>query len=142
MKRKWNVSVALAIFDEDTHAALMRYFPPRTDAADNLHTFHVWWTISNSKQNFKFTSSLRNAAALKDGKPEFMGTLAVWIALWTVQRRPISWKCILYAQATAELNRTVQSQATLIEKRLKTRCTRTSIMLFQFFRPVVGEKNK
>ena len=45
----------------------MKYVPPGNYAADFLHTCHVWWTISISKQNLKTRSSLENAAALKDG---------------------------------------------------------------------------
>ena len=59
---KQNASVALAIFEETTIAALKRYFPSGNYAAQFLHAFHVWWSISNSKQRLNSRNSIGNAA--------------------------------------------------------------------------------
>ena len=61
-------------------------------------------------------SFLGNAAALIDGKPEFSGSFASWIAHWTVKRRRNSQKYTLYVQATAALYRTLRFQAPCISK--------------------------
>ena len=116
---KQNVSVALAIFEETTIAALKRYFPSRNDAAQILHAFHVWWSISNSKQRFNSRNSIGNAAVLGDRKPEFLRLFADWIAHWTNQRLPNSQKFTLTAQTSAALIRTMRCQAALIEDLLR-----------------------
>ena len=109
----------LAVFDEATHAALTKYFPPRKYAAVFLHTFHVWWTISNSMHHFKKMSSQGNHDAFKNVIPEFLGWFASWIAHWTLQKLPKSRKFTSYAQKTASLNHTMQFKTTLNEDLLK-----------------------
>ena len=47
---KQSVSLALAIFDETTSAAIRSYFPERNDAASFLNLFYKLFVICNSKQ--------------------------------------------------------------------------------------------
>ena len=48
---KQSVPLALAIFDPTT-SAIKSYFPKRNAVAQFLQLINLWWTISNSKQQF------------------------------------------------------------------------------------------
>ena len=45
-----NVSLAQAIFDESTIAAVKSYLPERHDMAGFLTVIQKWWIIANSKE--------------------------------------------------------------------------------------------
>ena len=79
---KQNVSLALAIFDETTSAAIQLYFPQQSSAAKFLQLFQKLWIISNSKSQFSTTNYLGNAAVLEDEKPAFFRAFAAWLRDW------------------------------------------------------------
>ena len=80
---KQNVSLALAIFDESTSAAIKSYFPDRLDAANILSCFHKLFVICNSKQRFNTANQLGNAAVSGDNKPDFLLSFADWVETWS-----------------------------------------------------------
>ena len=84
--KKQNVSLALAIFHETTSAAILSYFPDRTDAACFLELFNKVFLVSvcNSKQKFHGFNALGNAAVLGDKKPEFLLAVADWVEAWSL----------------------------------------------------------
>ena len=80
---KQNVSLALAIFDESTSAAIKSYFPDRLDAANILSCFHKLFVICNSKQRFNTANQLGNAAVSGGNKPDFLLSFADWVETWS-----------------------------------------------------------
>lgn len=116
---KQNVAKALAIFDPSTIAAIRLYFPESKEAADFLHLFHVWWTVSNSKQRFNSNNKLGNAAVPNDGKPQFLREMADWIDSWQDQKIPNCENFTLSAQTSAALTRTLRCHANLVEDLLR-----------------------
>ena len=79
---KQNVSLALAIFDETTSAAIQLYFPQQSSAAEFLQLFQKLWIISNSKSQIWTTNYLGNAAVLGDEKPAFFRAFAARLRDW------------------------------------------------------------
>ena len=69
---KQSVPLALAVFDPTTSAALSSYFPENQDAAKFLNRTHIWWTISNSKQQYNTNNRIGNAACINDRKSLFL----------------------------------------------------------------------
>ena len=59
---KQSVSLALAIFDPTTSAAIKIYFPERNAVAQFLRLINLWWTISNSKRQFNMKFHRGDAA--------------------------------------------------------------------------------
>ena len=114
-KFKQNVQVALDIFHETTTAAIKCYYPDRQDAADFLHLINVWWTISNSKDQYNFSNRLGNAAVKDDNKPAFLREMASWLKNWDSAKTPNTEKFTLTTQTSSALQRTLQCQASLIE---------------------------
>ena len=55
---KQSVSLALAIFDETTSAAIRSYFPEINDAASFLTLFYKLFVICNSKQRYNEANRL------------------------------------------------------------------------------------
>ena len=55
---KQSVSLALAIFDETTSAAIHSYSPERNDAASFLNLFYKLFEICNSKQRYNEATDL------------------------------------------------------------------------------------
>ena len=76
---KQSVPLALNIFDQSTAIALTVYFSEATDASEFVKLLNIWWTISNSKEQFNNNYRLGNAAILGDKKPEFLRAFANWI---------------------------------------------------------------
>ena len=110
-----NVKIALSIFRETTIAAIKSYFPSYQDGASFLHLFHVWWTISNSKDQFSFTNRLGSAAVTEDQKPEFLRASANWLETWSNNKIPNCERFVLSKQTSAALQRTMLCQASLID---------------------------
>ena len=70
---KQSVSVALAIFDPSTRAAILKYFPQVQDSLHFIDLFHTWWMVSNSnKKKFRNGHRLGDAAVEHDSKPKFL----------------------------------------------------------------------
>ena len=63
-----SVPLALEVLDSTTSAAIKSYYPQRKDAAGFLKLINIWWTISNSKQQFNFNNLIGNAASPNDKK--------------------------------------------------------------------------
>ncbi|XP_047127382.1 uncharacterized protein LOC124808407 [Hydra vulgaris] len=112
---KQNVSLALAIFDETTSAAIHSYFPDVKGSADFLTLFNKWWVLSNSKCQYSACNILGNAVVSGDKKPEFLRETAHWIEVWQSQKIPNCEKFTLSVQTAAALIRTLNSHASLIE---------------------------
>ncbi|XP_065673901.1 uncharacterized protein LOC136090852 [Hydra vulgaris] len=112
---KQNVSLALAIFDETTSAAIHSYFPDLKSSADFLTLFNKWWVLSNSKCQYSACNILGNAVVSGDKKPEFLREMAHWIKVWQSQKIPNCEKFTLSVQTAAALIRTLNSHASLIE---------------------------
>ena len=112
---KQSVSVALAIFDPSTTAAILKYFPRAQDAADFLQLIHTWWLISNSKAVYNSRNKLGNAVVPNDGKPLFLRKLADWLEEWQDEKIPNSQKFTLSAQTNVAMVQTLRCQAALIE---------------------------
>ena len=118
-KAKQSVPIALAIFEESTVAAILKYFPRAQDSAEFLTLFHKWWIISNSKMPYNSRDSLGNAAVNGDGKSSFLRSMADWIEEWTNERLPNCQKFTLSAQTSSAIARTLRCHAYLIEDLLK-----------------------
>lgn len=106
---KQDVSLALAIFDPTTSAAIKSYFHGREDAANFLSCFYKLFVICNSKQQFNSSNILGHAAVQGDNKPLFMNALADWVEQWS--------KCpsfTLTKQTAHALITTLRSTACLI----------------------------
>jgi len=116
---KQSVSVALAIFDQSTSASIKYYFPERKDAAEFLHLFNVWWSISNSKERFNSSYRLGNAVVPGDNKPQFLRSLADWIETWESEKIRNAERFTLTAQTSYALRRTLRCHAALIEDLLQ-----------------------
>lgn len=112
---KQNVTVALAIFNPSTIAAIRHYFPEHADSAGFLELVNIWWTISNSKSRFNSHYKLGNAAVKGDGKPQFLRSFASWLEIWKQRQIPNSQKFTLSGQTNAALVRTLRCHASLIE---------------------------
>ena len=85
---KQSVRLTLAIFQESIPAAIKSYFPNRLDAVNFLALFYKVFVIKNSKQPFKTSNQLGNAAVEGDHKPELFLLVADWVETW--------WKCISF----------------------------------------------
>ena len=73
---KQSVPLALAIFGPTTSATIESYFPKRDAAAQFLRLINLWWTISNSKQQFNMNFHRGDAAKANDCKLTFLRKLA------------------------------------------------------------------
>ena len=91
------------------------FFPEKTDAAEFLNLFNVWWTISNSKKRDNFSHRLGNAAVVNDRKPQFLRKFADWVEKWDNMKIPNCEKFNLSAQTSEALRRTLRCHASLIE---------------------------
>ena len=112
---KQSVPVALAIFHPTTSAAIKRYFPERSDAAEFLNLIYVWWTISNSKQCDNNSHHLGDAAIPGDMKPQFLRAFTDWIEVWDNAKIPSAEKFTLSAQTSFALRQTLRCHAALLE---------------------------
>ena len=110
MNRKQNVSLALSIFNETTIASFKSYFRDQKDISGFLTIFQKWWTVSNSKQQFR-PNKLVNAIFCDDGKTTFFRQLANWIELW--KKSPYF---TLSKQTSSALITTLRSQELLIDE--------------------------
>ena len=72
--------LALAIFNPTTSATIESYFPESNAAAQFLRLINLWWTISNSKQQFNMNFHREDAAKANDCKPAFLRKLADWFS--------------------------------------------------------------
>ena len=68
---KQDVPLALSIFDESTSAALLSFFPEKSDAAEFLRCFNKVFLICNSKQRFNTANRLGDAVVRDDKKTIF-----------------------------------------------------------------------
>ena len=102
-----------------TSASIKHYFLEKTDSAEFLNLFHVWWAISNSKSQFNSSYHLGNSAVLGDNKPQFLRALADWVEIWDVDKIRNAENFILSAQISYALRRTLRCQASLIEDLLR-----------------------
>ena len=112
---KQSVPLALAIFDPASSAAILSYYPERQDAAEFLKSINLWWTISNSKQQFNKNYAIGNAACKNNLKPQFLRTLANWLNQWKTQQRLNAEKFTLSKQTCDALVITLRCTAALIE---------------------------
>ena len=116
---KQSVPLALAIFDPTTSAAIESYFPESNAAAQFLRLINLWWTISNSKQQFNMNFHRGDAAKANDCKPTFLQKLADWFSEWKTQQPANTEKFTLSKQTTSALVTTLRCTATLIEDLLQ-----------------------
>jgi len=116
---KQSVPLALSIFDPTTSAAIVSYCPERNDAAFFLKLINLWWTISNSKQQFNSNYRIGNAACLNDKKPQFLRNLAKWIQDWRSEQCSNSEKFTLSKQTSDAFVVTLRCTASLIEDLLR-----------------------
>lgn len=116
---KQSVPLALCIFDPTTSAALENYFPDRVDAAAFLRLINMWWTMSNSKSQFKNNFHVGDAIKVNDSKPEFFRHLAQWVSEWTLVQSSNSEKFTLSKQTSSALIVTLKCTASLIEDLLQ-----------------------
>ena len=63
---KQSVPLVLNIFDRTTAIGINKYFPEAKDASEFIKLINIWWTISNSKQEFNTNYRLGHAAVLGD----------------------------------------------------------------------------
>ena len=77
---KQSLPLALVIFDPTTSAAIESYFPESNAAAQFLRLINLWWTMSNSKQQFNMNFHRGDAAKANDCKPTFFRKLADWFS--------------------------------------------------------------
>ena len=64
---KQDVNMAIAIFHESTIAASQYYFTGRPDMANFMKVIWTWWTIANSRQQYR-SNPLANAISNHDDK--------------------------------------------------------------------------
>ena len=112
---KQNVSLALAIFDPTTAAAVRKFFPEEKAAAEFLDLIYIWWTLSNSKTTKNSRHFLGNAAVANDGKPQFLREMADWLEKWETMKIINAEKFTISAQTSQALQRTLRCHAMLIE---------------------------
>ena len=112
---KQSVPLAFAIFDPTSSAAILSYYPKRQDAAEFLKLINLWWTISNSKQQFNKNYAIGNAACKNDSKPQFLRTLANWLNQRKTQQCLNAEKFTLSKQTCDALVITLRCTAALIE---------------------------
>jgi len=106
---KQNVNLALALFHDQTIAAILTYRNDRKDMAGFLDLIRTWWTIMNANSRFN-SEKLAHAFIPNDGKLEFLRKFANWVEEWC--KSP----CLcLTAQTSDALVRTLRAQASLIE---------------------------
>ena len=117
--KKQSEPLALAILDPATSAAIESYFPESNAAAQFLRLFNLWWTISNSKQQFNMNFHRGDAAKANDCKPTFLRKLADWFSKWKTQQPAKTEKFTLSKQTTSALETTLRCTATLIEDLLQ-----------------------
>ena len=75
-KYKQNVQLALDNFHETNVAAISSYFPNCNSAVGSLKLVNTWWTISNSKYQYCFSSYIGRTAIQNDNKPGFLLEMA------------------------------------------------------------------
>ena len=71
-KHKQNVQLAQEIFHEIAVAAISSYF---SNCNDEVGFLNIWWTISNSKDQYCFGNYI-STAAIHDSKPGFLREMA------------------------------------------------------------------
>ena len=64
---KQDNNMAIAIFHESIIAASQYYFTGRPDMANFMKVIWTWWTIANSRQQYR-SNPLANAISNHDGK--------------------------------------------------------------------------
>ena len=116
---KQSVPLALTIFDRSTAVGITEYFPESKDASEFIKLINIWWTISNSKQQFNSNFRLGNAAVLGDQKPEFLRAFANWIEQWQRQESRKAKPLSLTVQTSKALVTTLRCTASLIEDLLE-----------------------
>ena len=116
---KQSVPLALAIFEPTTSTAIESYFPERNAAAQFLLLIDLWWTISNSKQQFNMNFYIGDAAKANDCKPTFLRKLADWLLDWKAQQPANTEKFTLSKQTASALVTTLRCTTTLIEDLLQ-----------------------
>ena len=128
---KQRVPLALAIFDPTTSAAIESNFPESNAAAQFLRLINLWWTISNSKQQFNMNFHRGDVAKANDCKPTFLRKLADWFSKWKTQQPANTEKFTLSKQTTSALVTTLRCTATLIEDLLQEGCAYVLTARFQ-----------
>ena len=108
---KQSVPLALSIFDPTSSAAILRYYSERQDAAAFLKLINLWWTLSNSKQQFNSNYAAGNAACEDDKKPQFLRKLANWFQEWKAEQFSKLEKFSLLKQACDALVGTLRCTA-------------------------------
>ena len=116
---KQSVPLALNIFDRTTAIGITEYFPEAKDASEFIKLINIWWTISNSKQEFNTNYRLGNAAVLGDHKPEFLRAFADWVEKWQKLESAKSNPFSLTPQTSHALITTLRCTASLIEDLLR-----------------------
>ena len=116
---KQNVQLALNVFDRTTAVGITEYFPNSKDASEFVKLINIWWTISNSKQEFNTNYRLGNAATSGDKKPKFLREFANWIEKWQQIESAKSIPFSLTPQTSHALVTTLRCTASLIEDLLQ-----------------------
>ena len=113
---KQDVTRALSISQPTTTAGIKKYnyFPENQAAAEFLHLFEVWWTISHSKCQFS-NNLIGHAAVLDDKKPQFLRAFADWVETWETSQVSGCKKFTLTKQTSHALTTTLPATACLIE---------------------------
>ena len=116
---KQSVPLALNVFDRTTAIGIKEYFPDSDDASEFIKLINIWWTISNSKQQFNTNYRLGNAAVSGDNKPKFLREFADWIEKWQQIESKKSNPFSLTPQTSHALVTTLRCTASLIEDLLR-----------------------
>ena len=109
------MSLAIAIFDAATSAAIESYYPERYHTSGFLKLINLWWTISNSKQRYNTNFRIGAAAVEGDNKPLFFQAFADWLEKWQVLQCQNPQKFTLTKQTCSVLITTLHCTACLIE---------------------------
>ena len=128
---KQSAPLALAIFDSTTSTATESYFPESNAAAQFLRLINLWWTISNSKQQFNVNFHCGDAAKANNCIATFLRKLADWFSEWKSQQPTNTEKFTLSKQTTSALVTTLRCTATLIEDLLQECCAYVLTARFQ-----------
>ena len=112
---KQSVPLALNVFDRSTAIAITEYFPNSKDASEFLKLINIWWTVSNSKQQYNTNYRLGNAAVAGDNKPKFLREFADWIEKWQMLESAKPGSFCLTPQTSHALITTLRCTASLIE---------------------------
>ena len=107
------MSLAIAIFDAATSAAIESYYPERYHTSGFLKLINLWWTISNSKQRYNTNFRIGYAAVECNNKPLFLRAFANWLERWQTLQGQNSRKFTLTKQTWSALVTTLRCTASL-----------------------------